>query len=149
MTPELQVLAYAGLLQGVQYVLMSVSANLDLGPGKTMSARDVHRLGRPLAEMLGVRAGRLYRAFTNHLEGLILFTLAVVVVTLADRARLFRRLRLDLSRRAHPLCPGLFLRPRPVALDHLVRRFPGDDGDARLGPCLLISLERTAPHAQL
>jgi len=86
MTPELQVLAYAGLLQGVQYVLMSVSANLDLGPGKTMSARDVHRLGRPLAEMLGVRAGRLYRAFTNHFEGLILFTLAVVVVTLSDRA---------------------------------------------------------------
>ena len=86
MTPELQVLAYAGLLQGVQYVLMSVSANLDLGPGKTMSARDVHRLGRPLAELLGVRAGRLYRAFTNHFEGLILFTLAVVVVTLSDRA---------------------------------------------------------------
>ena len=86
MTPELQVLAYAGLLQGVQYVLMSVSANLDLGPGKTMSARGVHRLGRPLAELLGVRAGRLYRAFTNHFEGLILFTLAVVVVTLSDRA---------------------------------------------------------------
>jgi len=86
MTPELQVLAYAGLLQGVQYVLMSVSANLDLGLGKTTSARDIHRLGRPLTEMLGVRAGRLHRAFTNHFEGLILFTLAVVVVTLADRA---------------------------------------------------------------
>jgi len=86
MTPELQVLAYAGLLQGVQYVLMSVSANLDLGPGKTMSARDVHRLGRPLAELLGVRAGRLYRAFPNHFEGLLLFNLAVVVVTLSDRA---------------------------------------------------------------
>jgi len=86
MTPELQVLAYAGLLQGAQYVLMSVSANLDLGLGKTTSARDIHRLGRPLTEMLGVRAGRLHRAFTNHFEGLILFTLAVVVVTLADRA---------------------------------------------------------------
>jgi uncharacterized MAPEG superfamily protein len=86
MTPELQILAYAGLLQGVQYVLMSVSANLDLGLGKTTSARDIHRLGRPLTEMLGVRAGRLHRAFTNHFEGLILFTLAVVVVTLADRA---------------------------------------------------------------
>lgn len=86
MTPELQVLAYAGLLQGVQYVLMSVTASRDLGLGKTMSARDPHRLGKPLAELLGVSAGRLHRAFTNHFEGLILFTLAVVVITLGDRA---------------------------------------------------------------
>ena len=62
MTPELQVLAFAGLLQGVQYVLMSVTASRDLGLGKTMSARDPHRLGKPIGELLGVRAGRLHRA---------------------------------------------------------------------------------------
>ncbi len=83
MTPELTALACAGLLQAVQYALMSVSANLDLGLGKTTSPRDLDRLGgRPLHEHLGTGAARLYRAFNNHFEGLILFTLAVVVVTL-------------------------------------------------------------------
>jgi hypothetical protein len=36
MTPELTVLAFAGLLQGVQFVLMSVRANIELPRGKTM-----------------------------------------------------------------------------------------------------------------
>ena len=36
MTPELTVLALAALLQAVQYVLMSVPANLQLGAAKTM-----------------------------------------------------------------------------------------------------------------
>ena len=40
MTPELTALTLAALLQVVQYVLMSVPANLELGAGKTMSARD-------------------------------------------------------------------------------------------------------------
>ena len=31
-------------------------------------------------------AGRLQRALINHFEGLILFTIAVVVVTLSDRS---------------------------------------------------------------
>jgi len=39
MTPELTALALAGLLQVVQFGLMSVAANLDLGPGKTLSPR--------------------------------------------------------------------------------------------------------------
>ena len=85
MTPELTVLALAGLLQGVQFVLMSVPANLELGPGKTASPRDPERLGKPVQELLSVKTSRLYRALNNHFEGLILFTLAVVVVTLGDK----------------------------------------------------------------
>ena len=85
MTPELTVLALAGLLQGIQFVLMSVPANLELGPGKTMSPRDPDRLGKPLIEQVSVRTGRLFRAMNNHFEALILFTLAVVVVTLGDK----------------------------------------------------------------
>ncbi len=77
MTPELTVLALAGLLQGVQYVLMAVPANRELGPGYTMGPRDRSRM-----DELSPLAGRLYRALNNHFEALILFTLAVVVVTL-------------------------------------------------------------------
>lgn len=89
MTPEIQVLALAGLLQGVQFVMMSVTANLDLGMTKTASPRDIDRLGKPLAEQLSRGPARIYRAFNNHFEGLILFTLAVVVVTLAEAATPF------------------------------------------------------------
>ena len=89
MTPELTVLALAALLQAVQFALMSVAANLDLGPAKTASPRDIDRLGRPLHEMLSTKPARLYRAFNNHFEALILFTIAVVVVTLADASTPF------------------------------------------------------------
>lgn len=82
MTPELTVLALAGLLQGVQFVLMSVPANLELGPAKTAGPRDPDRLGKPLVEQVSPKTGRLFRALNNHFEALILFTLAVVVVTL-------------------------------------------------------------------
>ncbi|MEL7104399.1 MAG: MAPEG family protein [Pseudomonadota bacterium] len=89
MTPELTALTLAGLLQVVQYVLMSVPANLELGPGKTLSPRDQSRLGGTLEAQLSEKAARLYRAMNNHFEGLILFTLAVVVVTLADASTPF------------------------------------------------------------
>ncbi|GGL52770.1 MAPEG family protein [Wenxinia marina] len=85
MIPELHVLTLAGLLQVVQYVLMSVPANLELGPGKTMSARDPSRLGGRLEDQVSDRTGRLFRALNNHFEGLILFTLAVVVLVLGDK----------------------------------------------------------------
>ena len=77
MTPELTVLALAGLLQAVQYVLMAVPANRELGTGYTAGPRDRSRM-----DELSPMAGRLYRALNNHFEALILFTLAVVVVTL-------------------------------------------------------------------
>lgn len=86
MTPELTVLALAGLLQVVQYALMSIPANLELGPGKTLSPRDADRLEKPLIEQVSRGTGRLFRALNNHFEGLILFTLAVVVVTLGDQS---------------------------------------------------------------
>ncbi len=86
MTPELTVLTYAALLQVVQFALMSISANLDVGPAKTMSPRDPARLGKPVQELLSEKPGRLFRAFNNHFEGLTLFTIAVVVVTLGDQS---------------------------------------------------------------
>lgn len=89
MTPELTVLALAGLLQILQFVLMAVPANLELGPGKTASPRDPARLGKPLIEQVSPRTGRLFRALDNHFEGLILFTLAVVVVTLGPGSTAF------------------------------------------------------------
>ncbi len=89
MTPELTALALAGLLQVVQYVLMSVPANLELGTGKTLSPRDPQRMDKPLMDQVSPRTGRLYRALNNHFEGLILFTLAVVVVTLGEQQTAF------------------------------------------------------------
>ena len=89
MTPELTALALAGLLQVIQFMLMSIPANLELGPGKTLGPRDPDRLGKPLIEQVSSRTGRLFRALNNHFEGLILFTLAVVVVTLSDQSSTF------------------------------------------------------------
>ncbi len=86
MTPELTALALAGLLQGVQMVLMSVPANFELGTRVTLSPRDPARMGKPLPDQLSPRTGRLYRAMNNHFEGLILFTLAVTVVTLSGQS---------------------------------------------------------------
>ncbi len=81
MTPELTALALAALLQGAQFVLYAVGANRDVGPGYAMSARD-----RPPSSPMSERTGRFQRAMTNHFEGLILFAIAVVVVTLAGQS---------------------------------------------------------------
>jgi uncharacterized MAPEG superfamily protein len=81
MSPELTALALAGLLLGLQYLVFAVPANLELGTGYTSSPRD-----RPPSRELSVRTGRMQRAMNNHFEGLILFTLAVVVVTLGNQS---------------------------------------------------------------
>ena len=81
MTPELTALALCGLLQAVQFALFALPANLELGTGYTSSARD-----RPPTRQLTTRTARLQRAFNNHFEALILFTLAVVVVTLSGQS---------------------------------------------------------------
>jgi uncharacterized MAPEG superfamily protein len=86
MTPELTALALAGLLQCLQFALMAIPANLELGVGKTLSPRDPARLGKPLIEQVSPRTARLIRALNNHFEGLILFTIAVVVVTLSNQS---------------------------------------------------------------
>ena len=77
MPVELQVLAYAGLLQFVQIILMAVPVNIQLGPAYTAGPRDEERKPSGIA-------GRLKRAVDNHFEGLTLFAIAVVVVVLGD-----------------------------------------------------------------
>ena len=74
MTSELLVLTLAALLQCAQFLAYSVAANRQVGPRYAMSPRDEPR------QLTGV-AGRLQRALNNHFEALILFTIAVVVVT--------------------------------------------------------------------
>ncbi len=79
MPPELLVLALAALLQFGQYVVFSITANLQVGLGYSTSPRDEDR---PLTGT----AGRLERALQNHFEGLTLFAIAVVVVTLSGNS---------------------------------------------------------------
>jgi len=81
MTPELTALALAGLLQAAQFTLFSIPANRELGTGYTSSPRD-----RPPSKQLSPVTARLQRAMNNHFEGLILFTLAVVVVSLGNQS---------------------------------------------------------------
>ena len=81
MTPELTVLALSGLLQAAQFIVFAVPANIELGTGYTSSPRD-----RPPSRQMSVITGRLQRALNNHFEALILFTLAVVVVTLGNQS---------------------------------------------------------------
>ena len=84
MTPELTTLTLAALLQAVQFILYAIPANLELGPGYTMSARD-----REPTRQLSEKTARLGRALTNHFEGLILFTIATLAVTLSDQSTPF------------------------------------------------------------
>ena len=81
MTPELTTLAVAALLQALQFVAFATLANRDLTPGYTSSPRD-----RPPSREMAILTARLQRALNNHFEGLILFTLAVVVVTLGNQS---------------------------------------------------------------
>jgi uncharacterized MAPEG superfamily protein len=81
MTPELTALTLAGLLQMVQFILFAVPANMELGTRYTAGPRD-----RPPERPVSTLTGRLQRAMNNHFEGLILFTLGVVVVTLSGKA---------------------------------------------------------------
>ena len=84
MTPELTALALAALLQSAQFILFAIPANLELGIGYTSSARD-----RPPSRQLSEKTARLQRALNNHFEGLILFTIAVLVVTLSNQSTPF------------------------------------------------------------
>ena len=86
MSTELTVLALAGLLQIAQIALMAIPANIELGVGKTLSPRDPQRLLTPLIEQASVKTGRTFRAMNNHFEALILFTIAVLTITLLDKS---------------------------------------------------------------
>lgn len=93
MTPELTILALAGLLQAIHFALMAIPANLELGVGKTTSPRDPERMGgKTMLEQLSTKTGRLARAMNNHFEALILFTLAVVIIELSGQNTKFTAL---------------------------------------------------------
>jgi uncharacterized MAPEG superfamily protein len=82
MTPELTALTLAALLQTLQFALMAIPVNLELGAKLTSSPRD----GMNLASMVTPKTARLVRALNNHFEALILFTIAVLVVTLSNQS---------------------------------------------------------------
>ena len=79
MTHELTILTFAALLQVLQFFAYATAANRQLPPGVALGPRD----NKP--ELTGI-AGRLQRAMNNHFEGLVLFTIAVVVVTLGEES---------------------------------------------------------------
>jgi uncharacterized MAPEG superfamily protein len=66
-----------------------VPTNIELPAGKTLGPRDRDRLGGDIRDQVSPRTARLIRAWENHFESLALFTIAVVVVTLADAATPF------------------------------------------------------------
>ncbi|NCO21095.1 MAG: MAPEG family protein [Rhodobacterales bacterium] len=79
MTTELTVLTLAALLQVVQLGLYAVAANIQAGPKAAMGPRDQK------VELSGI-AGRLQRALNNHFEGLLLFAIAALVVSLGEQS---------------------------------------------------------------
>ena len=81
MTPELTALTLATLLQAVQFTLFAIPANIELTPAYTSSPRDAPPQ-RPMSKV----TARLQRALNNHFEALILFTIAVLVVTLSNQS---------------------------------------------------------------
>jgi uncharacterized MAPEG superfamily protein len=79
MTPELTALTLAALLQVLQFCAYSFTSVRQVGTKKAAGSRD-----NPIV-LTGV-AGRFQRAMNNHFEALILFTIAVVVVTYSDQS---------------------------------------------------------------
>ena len=79
MTPELMALTLAALLQVLQFCAYSLASIIQVGVNKAAGPRDK-------AIVLTGTAGRLQRAMNNHFEGLILFTIAVVVITYTDQS---------------------------------------------------------------
>ena len=74
---EIKILGYAALLQLVQYILMAVPVNLQMGVAYTAGNRDEQR------QPTGI-PGRLKRALDNHFEALIMFSIAVLIVVLGE-----------------------------------------------------------------
>ena len=82
MTAELTVLALAALLQVAQMGAYSVAANMQVDTKTAFGPRDTP------VHLTGI-AGRLQRAMNNHFEGLILFSIAVGVVSLSGQSTAF------------------------------------------------------------
>lgn len=81
MSAETTALAMAALLQAAQIGLAGISMNRDVGAKWNASPRD----SQP---QFSAMTGRLRRAVDNHFEGLVLFTIAVVLVALSDTGNL-------------------------------------------------------------
>lgn len=81
MAAETTALALAALLQAAQIGLAAASMNRDVGAKWNASPRDRQ-------PEFSAMTGRLRRAVDNHFEGLIFFTIAVVLVALADTGSL-------------------------------------------------------------
>ena len=79
MPPELLVLTLAALLQTLQFAAYTIAANRQVGTRYAAGPRDEPR------HLTGT-AGRLQRALNNHFEGLILYTIAALVITLTDQS---------------------------------------------------------------
>ncbi|MEQ5871197.1 MAPEG family protein [Sagittula sp. NFXS13] len=78
MTPELTALVLVALLQVATFVAYSITAQMQVGRGYALSPRDTPRT-------LTGKAGRLQRTMANSFEALILFAVAVMAVTYADK----------------------------------------------------------------
>lgn len=83
---EVKVLALAALWQLIQFGLMAVPVNIELGTNKTLSSRDSATLGGSIQSQVSERTGRLIRALNNHFEALLLFAIAVVAVALSGES---------------------------------------------------------------
>ncbi len=81
MTSELTVLILAALVQVITFVVYAIPANLELGSGYTMSARD-----REPTRQMSDRTARLGRAMNNMFEALILFGIASLVLQTTDQS---------------------------------------------------------------
>lgn len=79
MTPELTALTLAALLQVLQFMAYSITANRQVGSKAALGPRDTP------VQLTGT-AGRLQRALNNHFEGLVLFTIACVVISASGQS---------------------------------------------------------------
>lgn len=79
MSAETTALGLAALLQAAQIGLAGWSMNRDVGARWNAGPRD----NQPQFSAL---TGRLRRAVSNHFEGLLFFTIAVVLVSVEDRS---------------------------------------------------------------
>ncbi|MCT4607692.1 MAG: MAPEG family protein [Pelagimonas sp.] len=78
MTPELTILVLATLLWSLQFLLYLAVGHGKMDLSHAMGPRDTP-LEKPDV------CGRLHRALANHTEGLVLFAIAALVVTYADK----------------------------------------------------------------
>ena len=79
MAPELTILSYAAMLQFAQLSLTILFSDAQTGISYGAGPRDIPQ------KLTGL-AGRLDRALTNHYAALLLFTIAVLVITLGGKS---------------------------------------------------------------